>query len=101
MLECLYHPRWDKTIRVWDLNTLECVKVLEGHSEAVLALAVGNGNLISGSYDTTVRFWDLQNFRCIRKCDGHTDAVRVLTADGQHVFSGAYDGSIGVWKSAA
>jgi F-box and WD-40 domain protein 7 len=30
------------------------VQVLEGHLEAVLALAVGNGHLISGSYDTTV-----------------------------------------------
>jgi hypothetical protein len=29
-------------------------QVLEGHLEAVLALAVGNGHLISGSYDTTV-----------------------------------------------
>ncbi len=30
------------------------IQVLEGHLEAVLALAVGNGHLISGSYDTTV-----------------------------------------------
>lgn len=29
-------------------------QVLEGHLEAVLALAVGGGHLISGSYDTTV-----------------------------------------------
>jgi len=46
--------------QVWDVSTLECVRVLEGHSEAVLALAVSpTGHLVSGSYDSTVRFWDL------------------------------------------
>ena len=99
----MFSGSWDKTIRVWDLRTLECVKVLEGHSEAVLALAVGEGSpqphskvLVSGSYDTTVRFWDLNTFRCVRKCDGHFDAVRVLAAHNGHVFSGSYDGTIGV-----
>jgi WD40 repeat protein len=52
--------------RVWDIETLECVRVLEGHNEAVLALAVGENFLVSGSYDTTVRFWDLNDLRCIR-----------------------------------
>ncbi len=88
---------WDKTIRVWDMSTLQCVHTLEGHTEAVLALAVGSGQLVSGSYDTSVRFWDLNTFRCVRKCDGHEDAVRVLAAANGKVFSGSYDGTIGVW----
>lgn len=72
-------------------------QVLEGHTEAVLALAVNSTQLVSGSYDTTVRFWDLATWHCVRKCDGHEDAVRVLaTAEGR-VFSGSYDGTIGVW----
>ena len=52
--------------RVWDMESLECVRVLEGHNEAVLALAVGPTFLVSGSYDTTVRFWGLDTLRCIR-----------------------------------
>ena len=52
--------------RVWDMDTLECVRVLEGHNEAVLALAVGPSFLVSGSYDTTVRFWALDSLRCVR-----------------------------------
>ena len=52
--------------RVWDMDSLECVRVLEGHNEAVLALAVGPTFLVSGSYDTTVRFWGLDTLRCIR-----------------------------------
>ena len=52
--------------RVWDIDTLDCVRVLEGHNEAVLALAVGPSFLVSGSYDTTVRFWALDSLRCVR-----------------------------------
>ena len=37
------------------IRSIDCTQVLEGHGEAVLALAVGNGHLVSGSYDTTVR----------------------------------------------
>ena len=71
--------------------------MLDGHAEAVLALAVANNMLASGSYDTTVRFWDLTSLRCVRRCEGHTDAVRVLAASDSNFYSGAYDGTIGVW----
>ena len=53
--------------RVWDIDTLDCLRVLEGHNEAVLALAVGPSFLVSGSYDTTVRFWALDSLRCVRR----------------------------------
>jgi len=56
--------------------------VLHGHTEAVLALSVARGHLVSGSYDMTVQFWDINTLRCVRKCEGHQDAVRVLTAAG-------------------
>ena len=42
------------------------LQALDGHQEAVLALAVGDSFLVSGSYDTTVRFWSLDGLRCIR-----------------------------------
>lgn len=48
---CLHHT----TPQVWSCDTLTCTKVLEGHNEAVLALAVGDLFMASGSYDTTIR----------------------------------------------
>ena len=41
---------------MWSCETLTCSKVLEGHTEAVLALAVGDLFMASGSYDTTIRW---------------------------------------------
>ena len=83
----------------FDMSDSVCAtcQVLEGHLEAVLALAVGDTFLVSGSYDTTVRFWDLETLCCVRKCEGHKDAVRVLAVVDDKVFSGSYDGTIGVW----
>ena len=65
-LPCCRPQAWLCGCRVWDINTLDCVRVLEGHNEAVLALAVGPSFLVSGSYDTTVRFWALESLRCVR-----------------------------------
>lgn len=70
----LLRARWF-VYRVWDMETLECVKVLQGHNEAVLALAVGPSFLVSGSYDTTVRFWALDSLRCVRCCILHLSEV--------------------------
>lgn len=38
----------------------------------MLALAVGEAFLVSGSYDTTVRFWALDSLRCIRRAPSAT-----------------------------
>lgn len=50
----LYSGSWDKTIHVWNLHTLALHQVLHGHTEAVLALTVARGHLVSGSYDMSV-----------------------------------------------
>lgn len=55
----LFSGSWDRTVRVWCLRSLRCVRVLRGHGEAVLALAVGQRCVASGSYDASVRLWDL------------------------------------------
>jgi hypothetical protein len=45
----------DKTIKVWDANTLEQVTTLIGHTKAVRTLLTAERKLFSGSYDKTVR----------------------------------------------
>ena len=54
---------WDKTVRVWDVETGECVRVLEGHSNLVDAVSLSaDGRVaVSGSEDNTVRVWDVEH----------------------------------------
>ncbi|KAG0312157.1 hypothetical protein BGZ99_009668 [Dissophora globulifera] len=76
--ERLITGSWDKSIRVWDTDTKECLATLRGHTDFVKALAVRTvliddnahpgkkslgHELFSASYDGTILHWDLQSFQ--------------------------------------
>ena len=49
----------DKTLRVWDAVTGECVTTMMGHARAVRSVVcLSDGSVVSGSYDTSIRFWN-------------------------------------------
>jgi WD40 repeat protein len=50
----------DKTVRIWDLLTSQCISILDGHSDQInlLAWSQDGGQLASGSSDKTVRIWN-------------------------------------------
>ena len=71
----------DGSIRLWNWQTLECSRVLKGHSDAILSLDVSNDStlIISSSKDNTMRLWDF-NGGCLKKVNqnqrgAHTDLV--------------------------
>ena len=49
---------------MWDSQTLQCMKTLEGHEDNVRVLAVGDRQVFSGSWDKTIRVWDLDTLEC-------------------------------------
>jgi F-box/WD-40 domain protein 7 len=51
----LFSGSYDKTVRVWDTQTLECRATLTGHSGAVRALVSSARYVFSGSDDTTIK----------------------------------------------
>jgi WD40 repeat protein len=53
----------DRTLRLWDLDSGQCLRTLRGHSDSVRALAVleGGCRALSGSDDSTLRLWDLDS----------------------------------------
>lgn len=67
--EVVFHPDGsilagaggDGVIRLWDVQTLELIRELHGHSAAVTSLAFkpDGSQLVSGSLDATVRIWPL------------------------------------------
>lgn len=58
----LASPSADKTIRLWDANTGECLLKLEGHEEGVTSVAFDPEScaVASGGWDGTVKLWDLK-----------------------------------------
>ena len=104
----------DGSIRVWRLDTLEEERVLlsegyesEEHDDVsegdeseehndVNALAVWEGQLISGHGSGRVRVWDVNTGERRRELVGHSGGVWSLCAVGSRLASG-YDGLIKVW----
>ena len=72
------------TAQVWNLETLQRMKTLTGHTDAVRALAVADNRLFSGSYDGTVKVWDTDELTCLQTLSGHTGPVRTLVYSGEH-----------------
>ena len=66
---------YDGTVRLWDVETGRCLRVLEGHTDYVWSVAwsVDGRRALSGSNDNTVRLWDVETGRCLRVLEGHTD----------------------------
>ena len=65
----------DKTLRLWDASTGQCVRTFEGHTEHVTSVAFSpDGRFcLSGSDDqATLRLWDASTGQCVRTFEGHT-----------------------------
>ena len=98
-------------IEVWDTQSGSRVAVLEGHTKAVICLAVldggaggGGGRLVSGSKDKTVRVWDVDGGKCAAVLKGHTFWVTCLAVvdggaggGGRRLVSGSRDRTVRVW----
>lgn len=81
------------------------LRLLDGHTETVLTLAVtpDGKKVISGSKDHSIRVWDVKTGQCVRTFYGHTHFVNAvaLALDGNCIVSASHDGTIRVWDLEA
>ena len=87
----------DATLRMWDIETGQCLHVLVGHVAAVRCVQYDGRLVVSGAYDYMVRVWNPETEECLHTLSGHTNRVYSLQFDGIHVVSGSLDTSIRVW----
>ena len=59
---------YDKSLRVWDLESGACLHTLKGHSGPVSCGTVtpDGRNAVSGSHDNSLRVGDLESGACLR-----------------------------------
>lgn len=88
---------WDRSVRIWNLETGKEVGVLRGHTRGVRALQFDALKLVTGSMDSTLKIWNWRTGECMRTLRGHRDAVICLTYDKQLLISGSGDSTIRVW----
>ncbi len=91
----------DTNIRLWDLETGQELRRLEGHTGTVLqvAFAPDGRTALSSSNDQSVRLWDLETGEEIGRFVGHETLVTSIAfgPDGEQVLSGSVDGTLILW----
>eukprot|EP01132_Coremiostelium_polycephalum_P009027 gene9027-11059_t len=90
----------DKVVRVWDMNTAQCINELTGHEEGIRCLQFQGNILVTGSNDTTIKLWDLRsknggNYSTLR---GHSGSIRCLQWEGTTLVTGSNDQTIRWWN---
>ena len=102
---CAVSSSWDKTLKVWDLESGRELRCLVGHSDPDNGVAVSLDGLraLSASWDNMLKLWDLESGRELQTLVGHFDAVFgvALSADGRQVVSASYDKTLRVWDPDA
>ena len=64
----------DKTIKIWDMVSLNCVCTLEGHKDKINYFIPGDqGFLISCSSDKSIKFWNVDEEKCYYSLDNAHD----------------------------
>ncbi|MCP5103934.1 MAG: DUF4365 domain-containing protein [bacterium] len=91
----------DKSLKVWDLETGECLMTLKDHTGEVKGVAItpDGKKTVSCSVDKTLKLWDLETGKCLNTFKGHDDIVYAvaITPDGTRAVSGSEDNTLKVW----
>ncbi|KAI5966660.1 sconB [Candida theae] len=88
---------YDSTIKIWKIETGECVKTLSGHTKGVRSLVFDNQKLITGGLDSTIKVWNYHTGQCIATYRGHDDAVVSVDFSNKSIVSGSADSTVRVW----
>ncbi|ETO33469.1 WD repeat-containing protein [Reticulomyxa filosa] len=102
---------FDKSIRIWDIETTKQLIVFKGHEGAVRSVKYGSNDLLntilSGSDDTNIRLWDIRSSQQIQVFKGHKMSVMTveylpfvfgdIVSYKNVICSGSLDNTIRFW----
>ena len=91
----------DKTAKLWNVATRQCVVTLTGHTSHINAVSFSrDGRMIcTASRDRSVKLWNSSEWTCIRTLRGHSDSCRTaaFSPDGKSIISGSSDTTLILW----
>lgn len=88
----------DNTIKVWSLETGECLQTLFGHIQGIWTLAYDKLHLVSGSHDGSLKLWDIGSGLPMHSLEGHgSAAVTAVSLSDTKIVSADDQGQIRLW----
>nr|XP_028954418.1 protein JINGUBANG-like [Malus domestica] len=103
----LYSASWDRTLKVWRIETSKCIESIHAHDDAVNSVVASvEGMVYTGAADGTVKVWKREQSGKIIK---HTLAQTLLkqesavtalaaSASGSIIYCGSSDGLVNFWE---
>ena len=86
---------YDRSLKIWDTNTGECLGHFLGHKSIITSCKFSSKDhlIVSASFDTTVKVWNAQTAQCKLTLAGHTDSVTGadISPDDTLIVSGSMD----------
>lgn len=91
----------DKTVKVWNSITGDCLTTFSGHHGVVTSVDASQNHklLASGSEDKTIRIWDIETEKCILTLTGHQGYVWSVSfsPENELIASSDNEGCIKIW----
>ncbi|KAI9188182.1 cross-pathway control WD-repeat protein cpc2 [Blastocladiella emersonii ATCC 22665] len=94
---------WDKTLRLWDLNTGKATRRFIGHTNDVLSVSFSadNRQIVSGSRDKSIKLWNTLGECKYNIESAHTEWVSAVRFSPNHqtpiIVSAGWDKLVKVW----
>jgi serine/threonine protein kinase len=91
----------DRTVRVWDLDTLTLKRSYSGPRDFVTSVAFSQSGklLAAGSLDGRIQIWSVLSQRRLRSLSGHRGRVAdiAFSPSGDQLASAGEDGTVRLW----
>jgi WD40 repeat protein len=90
----------DTTIRLWDLDTGDCERVLSSPGVRTAQFSPDGRYAVAAGRDTALRIWDLTTGTLLRTLDDHTQGTEdvVMTPDFCYLLSACSSGDLRLWE---